>query len=45
MFGDDKQRATVKFADGRSIFYLTNRGWKVSATAAGTRYWVDVDLN
>ena len=45
MFGDDKQRATVKFADGRSIFYLTNRGWKVSATAAGSRYWVDVDLN
>ncbi len=45
MFGDDKQRATVKFADGRSIFYLTRKGWKVSAAAAGTRYWVDVDLN
>jgi hypothetical protein len=45
MFGDDEARATAKFADGKSIFYLTNRGWKVSASAAGTRYWVDLDLN
>jgi hypothetical protein len=45
MFGDDEARATAKFADGKSIFYLTNRGWKVSASAAGTRYWVDLDLD
>jgi lipid-binding SYLF domain-containing protein len=45
MFDDDEARGTVRFADGRSIYYLTNRGWKVSASAAGTKYWRDVDLN
>lgn len=45
MFGQDKTEARVRFADGRSIFYLTRQGWKVSASAAGTKYWVDVNLN
>lgn len=45
MFDDDETRGTVRFADGRSIYYLTNKGWKVSASAAGTKYWRDVDLN
>lgn len=45
MFEDEKTTGTVRFSDGRSIFYLTSKGWKVSATAAGTRYWVDIDLN
>jgi lipid-binding SYLF domain-containing protein len=45
MFGEGEARTTARFSDGRSIFYLTNQGWKVSASAAGTRYWVDVDLN
>lgn len=45
MFGDDKADETLRFVDGRSIFVLTNKGWKVSATAAGTKYWADADLN
>jgi X-X-X-Leu-X-X-Gly heptad repeat protein len=45
MFDDDKTRGAVRFSDGRSIFYLTNKGWKVSASAAGTKYWRDIDLN
>ena len=27
----------VRFVDGRAIFVLTKQGWKVSATAAGTK--------
>lgn len=45
MFGDDKAEEAVRFVDGRSIFVLTKKGWKVSATATGTKYWVDNKLN
>ena len=45
MFGDEKDMETAQFVDGRSIFVLTKKGWKVSATAAGTKYWVDAELN
>lgn len=45
MFGDDKAEEAVRFVDGRSIFVLTKKGWKVSATATGTKYWVDSKLN
>jgi lipid-binding SYLF domain-containing protein len=46
MFDQDKAEAFVAgFTNGRAIFYLTKRGWKVSATAAGTKYWRDADLN
>jgi lipid-binding SYLF domain-containing protein len=46
MLDQDKAEAFVAgFSDGRAIFFLTKRGWKVSATAAGTRYWRDSELN
>lgn len=45
VFGDDKDSLEFRFEDGRAIFVLTNRGWRVSATAAGTKYWVDANLN
>jgi hypothetical protein len=45
MFGDDKADQTVRFIDGRSVFVLTNKGWIVSASVAGTKYWADPDLN
>ena len=46
MFDHDKAEAFVAgFTNGRAIFFLTKRGWKVSATAAGTKYWRDPDLN
>ena len=45
MFGDEKAEIGVRFVDGRAIFVLTKQGWKVSATAAGTRYWADAHLN
>ena len=45
MFGEDKETEEIRFVDGRSIFVLTKNGWKVSATAAGTKYWKDAELN
>ena len=45
MFGDDKADQKVRFVDGRSIFVLSKKGWKVSTSAAGTKYWPDKDLN
>jgi lipid-binding SYLF domain-containing protein len=45
MFGDDKESLGIRWIDGRAIFYLTRKGWKASATAAGTKYWVDSTLN
>ncbi len=45
MFGDDKESLEFRFEDGRAIFVLTKRGWRVSATAAGTKYWADQSLN
>lgn len=45
MFNEDKAEESVRFVDGRTIFVLTKKGWKVSASATGTRYWVDDKLN
>ncbi len=45
MFGDEKTSLNKTFVDGRAIFYITDQGWKASATAAGTKYWVDPTLN
>ncbi len=43
---EEKAEAVVAgFINGRAIFFLTNRGWKVSATATGTKHWRDPDLN
>jgi hypothetical protein len=45
MFGDQETTAGLRFVGGRAIFYVTDSGWKLSATATGTRYWPDPDLN
>lgn len=43
--GHDKTGETLRFIDGRSIFVLARNGWRVGATAAGTKYWPDPALN
>ncbi len=43
--GEGKAEETLRFYDGRSIFVLGRNGWRVSATAAGTKYWAAPDLN
>jgi hypothetical protein len=43
--GEDQAEETLRFVDGRQIFVLSKNGWRVSATAAGTKYWAAPDLN
>lgn len=43
--GDDKAGEVVRFVQGRSIFVLGKKGWRVNASAAGTKYWPDPGLN
>jgi hypothetical protein len=45
MVGRDKASLGMGFVDGRATYALTAEGWKVSATATGTRYWADAELN
>jgi hypothetical protein len=45
MLGDKTSNLNMHFVDGRAFFVLTQQGWKISATAAGTKYWPDRSLN
>lgn len=45
MFGEDTTSVGVHFVNGRALFFLTQQGWKISATTAGTKYWTDAALN
>lgn len=45
MFGSDTTEMAARFTDGIAIFVLTKQGWKVAASATGTKYWKDGDLN
>ncbi|SLN34435.1 hypothetical protein ROA7450_01548 [Roseovarius albus] len=45
MFGEDKSDQAIRFVDGRSVFVLTKKGWKISSSVTGTKYWADGDLN
>ncbi|MEE4238679.1 MAG: hypothetical protein V2I51_18315 [Anderseniella sp.] len=43
--GDEQERLALGFEDGRAVFVLTNKGWKISAKLTGTKYWPDEALN
>jgi lipid-binding SYLF domain-containing protein len=43
--GEEQDQVAVQFHDGRAMFVLTQKGWKVSAKLAGNRYWPDAALN
>ncbi|WP_162933009.1 hypothetical protein [Roseovarius sp. EL26] len=45
MHGDDQSGEAVRFIDGRSFFVLDKKGWRVAASAAGTKYWMSPELN
>ncbi|NVO55403.1 hypothetical protein HW561_06345 [Rhodobacteraceae bacterium B1Z28] len=45
MYGDERTEETIQFVDGRSIFVLGKKGWRVAATASGTKYWKSPKLN
>jgi lipid-binding SYLF domain-containing protein len=45
MAGDDKERLALGFNDGKAVFVLTGKGWKIAAKLTGSRYWPDDALN
>ena len=45
MVGDDKEELGYGYHEGRAVFLLTKKGWKVNAKLTGTRYWPDDSLN
>lgn len=44
MAGEDKEQLGVRFEDGKAVFVLTGKGWKVAAKLTGSRYWPDEAL-
>ena len=45
MKGEEKNQLTARFNEGKAVFILTKKGWKVAAKLAGSRYWPDDELN
>ena len=45
MAGDDKEQLAVRFNNGKAVFLLTGKGWKIAAKLTGSRYWPDEVLN
>ena len=45
MTGDDKEQLALRFNEGKAVFVLTGKGWKVGAKLTGSRYWPDEALN
>lgn len=45
MAGEEKEQLDLRFDDGKAVFVLTGKGWKVSAKLTGSRYWPDDVLN
>lgn len=45
MAGEEKGQLGLRFTDGKAVFVLTGKGWKVAARLAGSRYWPDEALN
>jgi len=44
MAGDDKEQLSHRFNEGKAVFILTKKGWKVGAKLTGSRYWPDEEL-
>lgn len=45
MVGDDTAQEVARFVDGRAFFALGKKGWRVNASATGTKYWKSPELN
>ena len=45
MVGDDKEQLSHRFNEGKAVFILTKKGWKIGAKLTGSRYWPDEELN
>jgi hypothetical protein len=45
MAGEEKERLALGFNEGKAVFVLTGRGWRIAAKLTGSRYWPDDALN
>ncbi|HSO81508.1 hypothetical protein [Thiocapsa sp.] len=45
MAGDAKDGLALGFNEGKAVFVLTGKGWKIAAKLTGSRYWPDDALN
>ena len=45
MVGEKKDQLVMRFNEGKAVFVLTGKGWKITAKLTGSRYWPDEALN
>ncbi|MBK1648400.1 hypothetical protein [Rhabdochromatium marinum] len=45
MTGAEKDQLRLSFDNGKAVFILTGKGWKIGAKLTGSRYWPDDSLN
>ncbi|MEA3277770.1 MAG: hypothetical protein U9Q81_21315 [Pseudomonadota bacterium] len=45
MTGEKKDQLALRFNEGKAMFVLTKKGWKIAAKLTGSRYWPDDELN
>jgi hypothetical protein len=45
MTGEKQNQLALRFTEGKAVFVLTKKGWKVAANLTGSRYWPDEELN
>ena len=43
--GEDQDQLALGYTEGKAVFVLTKKGWKVAAKLTGSRYWPDEELN
>ena len=41
MAGEEKEQLAMRFNEGKAMFVLTGKGWKIAAKLTGSRYWPD----
>lgn len=45
MTGEKKDQLALRFNEGKAVFVLTKKGWRIAAKLTGSRYWPDAELN
>ncbi len=45
MKGEKKDQLAMRFNEGKAVFVLTKKGWRVAGKLTGSRYWPDDELN
>jgi lipid-binding SYLF domain-containing protein len=43
--GEEREQLALRFNEGKAVFVLTSKGWKIAAKLTGSRYWPDPALN